>query len=148
MKDTYNPMLSKHFSLSEMTRSATALRKKIDNTPDADAVEALQELCIHVLEPLRERFGVLKITSGFRSPAVNALVGGSRTSQHLVGEAADIFVSSLDVAMKMYNFVRFNLDFDQMLMEMRAGHVHCLHVSYTAKRDNRHKSTSYYELPT
>ena len=148
MKDTYNPMLSKHFSLSEMTRSATALRKKIDNTPDVDAVEALQELCIHVLEPLRERFGVLKITSGFRSPAVNALVGGSRTSQHLVGEAADIFVSSPDVAMKMYNFVRFNLDFDQMLMEMRVGHVHCLHVSYTAKRDNRHKSTSYYELPT
>lgn len=147
MKDTYNPMLSKHFSLSEMTRSATALRKKIDNTPDVDAVEALQELCIHVLEPLRERFGVLKITSGFRSPAVNALVGGSRTSQHLAGEAADIFVSSLDVAMKMYNFVRFNLEFDQMLMEMRAGRVHCLHVSYTARRENRHKSTSYYELP-
>ncbi len=140
-------MLSRHFSLSEMTRSAMALKKNIDNTPDADAVEALQELCIHVLEPLRERFGVLKITSGFRSPAVNALVGGSRTSQHMKGEAADIFVSSLDVARKMFHFVRFNLEYDQMLMEMRIGHVHCLHVSYTATRENRRKSKSFYELP-
>ncbi len=146
MKDTYTLKLSRHFSLSEMIRSATALKNNIDNTPDVDAVEALQELCIHVLEPLRERFGVLKITSGFRSPAVNALVGGSRTSQHLVGEAADIFVSSEDVAMKMYKYVRFNLEFDQMLVEMRAGNVHCLHVSYTAKRENRHKAKSFYEL--
>ncbi len=146
MKDTYTLKLSRHFSLSEMIRSATALKNNIDNTPDVDAVEALQELCIHVLEPLRERFGVLKITSGFRSPAVNALVGGSRTSQHLVGEAADIFVSSEDVAMKMYKYVRFNLEFDQMLVEMRAGNVHCLHVSYTAKRENRHMAKSFYEL--
>ena len=139
-------MLSRHFALSEFTRSAKALEKNIDNTPDVESVQAMQELCIHILEPLRRRFGVLKITSGYRSPAVNALVGGALTSQHLKGEAADLFVSSNEVALKMFHFVRLNLDFDQMLLEYRKDKVHCLHISYTADRPNRHRCTSYYPV--
>lgn len=138
--------LSKHFHLSEFTRSATAIRHGIDNTPNIENIEALQDLCIHVLEPLRERFGVIRITSGFRSREVNTLIGGSRTSQHMLGEAADIHVGNHEVAKKYFYFIREHLDFDQMLLEMKEGKVHCLHVSYKADGTNRHKVNSYYHL--
>lgn len=138
--------LSKHFRLSEFTRSATAIRHGIDNEPDAEIAEALQNLCIHVLEPLRRRFGVIRITSGYRCFILNERIGGSRTSQHLLGEAADIHVGSLEVARKYFNFIRDNLDFDQMLLEMKAGKVHCLHISYTSERENRHLIRSHYKV--
>lgn len=138
--------LSRHFMLSEFTRSATAIRHGIDNTPDADSVASLQNLCVNVLEPLRMRFGVIRITSGYRCLALNKKVGGSRTSQHLFGEAADIHVSSKEVAAKMFYFIKHNLDYDQMLLEMKNGHVHCLHISYTTERENRRMAKSYYEV--
>lgn len=105
--------------LSEFTRSATAIRHGIDNTPDADSVAALQDLCINVLEPLRRRFGVIRITSGYRCLKLNQMVGGSRTSQHLFGEAADIHVGSLETARKYFYFIKDHLLFDQMLLEMK-----------------------------
>lgn len=138
--------LSRHFRLSEFTRSATAIKYGIDNQPDVETVEALQSLCINVLEPLRERFGVIRITSGYRCLRLNERVGGARTSQHLLGEAADIHVGSTETARKYFDFIRDNLDFDQMLLEMKAGRVHCLHVSYTAERVNRRISKSCYEV--
>ncbi len=138
--------LSRHFCLSEFTRSATAIRYGIDNEPDVDSVEALQNLCIHVLEPLRMRFGVIRITSGYRCLPLNEKIGGSQSSQHLRGEAADIHVGSLEMARKVFNFIRDNLDFDQMLLEMKEGKVHCLHVSFTAERENRHMVRSDYRL--
>ncbi len=136
--------LSRHFRLSEFTRSATAIRYGIDNEPDIETVEALQSL--NVLEPLRERFGVIRITSGYRCLRLNEKIGGSRTSQHLLGEAADIHVGSIDTARKYFNFVRDNLDYDQMLLEMKGGRVHCLHVSYSAERVNRRISKSCYNV--
>lgn len=138
--------LSRHFRLSEFTRSATAIRYGIDNEPDIETVEALQSLCVNVLEPLRERFGVIRITSGYRCLRLNEKIGGSRTSQHLLGEAADIHVGSIDTARKYFNFVRDNLDYDQMLLEMKGGRVHCLHVSYSAERVNRRISKSCYNV--
>ncbi|MDO4172778.1 MAG: D-Ala-D-Ala carboxypeptidase family metallohydrolase [Prevotellaceae bacterium] len=138
--------LSRHFRLSEFTRSATAIRHGIDNEPDVDSVEALQNLCIHVLEPLRRRFGVIRITSGYRSLRLNEAIGGARRSQHLFGEAADIHVGSLEMARKYFDYVRENLDFDQMLLEMKAGKVHCLHVSYRADEENRHRISSHYSV--
>lgn len=138
--------LSRHFRLSEFTRSATAIRYGIDNEPDIETVEALQSLCVNVLEPLRERFGVIRITSGYRCLRLNEKIGGSRTSQHLLGEAADIHVGSIDTARKYFNFVRDNLDYDQMLLEMKGGRVHCLHVSYSAGRVNRRISKSCYNV--
>lgn len=150
MKENTTPtediQLSKHFRLSEFTRSATATRLGIDNTPEITDIEALQSLCINVLEPLRERFGVIRITSGYRCLQLNEAVGGARRSQHLFGEAADIHVGSREVALKYYNFIRENLDFDQMLLEMKNGRVYCLHISYTAERVNRHKINSYYVI--
>ena len=144
--DTNDIQLSRHFRLSEFTRSATAIRYGIDNEPDVDSVEALQNLCIHVLEPLRQRFGVIRVTSGYRCPELNNKIGGSPTSQHLRGEAADIHVGSLATARKFFYFIRENVVFDQMLLEMKPGKVHCLHVSYTAERENRGMCRSEYAV--
>lgn len=138
--------LTEHFRLAEFTRSATAIKNGIDNNPEAGDIAALQALCTNVLEPLRRRFGVIRITSGYRCLQLNEAVGGSRTSQHLFGEAADIHVGSREVAMKMFNYVVNNLPFDQMLVEMKRGKVHCLHVSYRQEGPNRRRVSSYYNL--
>lgn len=138
--------LSEHFRLSEFTRSATAIRHGIDNQPETEDIEALQSLCLNVLEPLRRRFGVIRITSGYRSPKLNSMIGGSRTSQHMRGEAADIHVGSLEVARKMYDFIMANVEFDRLLLEMKAGKVHCLHISHTTERVNRRMTKSHYEM--
>ena len=138
--------LTEHFRLSEFTRSATAIKYGIDNQPEIEDIEALQSLCVHVLEPLRKRFGVIRITSGYRSPRLNAQIGGSRTSQHLRGEAADIHVGSQEVAKKMFAYIMANIEFDQMLIEMRRGRVHCLHISYTTEKVNRRMARSHYQV--
>lgn len=138
--------LSRHFKLSEFTRSATAIRHGIDNNADADIAEALQNLCIHVLEPIREHFGVVRITSGYRCLKLNEMVGGSRTSQHMFGEAADIHVDSLEIGRKIYTFVCEHLDFDQMLLEMKGNRIHCLHISYSSEHENRHRVCSHYVI--
>ena len=83
--------LSKHFTLDELTKSATATRKGIDNTPNEQALKNLQDLVVNVLEPLRVHYGrPIIITSGFRCEKLNKAVGGSPTSQHVLGQAADI----------------------------------------------------------
>lgn len=92
-----NRHLSAHFSLREFVMSAAAVRHNLPNLPDSDTERRLKALCDNVLEPLRRRFGRILITSGYRSPKVNALVGGVPTSQHVRGEAADLFISSNEV---------------------------------------------------
>lgn len=88
--------LSEHFTLGEMTFSETARRHGLSNVPDAKARLALTNLCQKILEPVRERFGhPIHVTSGYRSAELNRAVGGSRTSQHMTGDAADIVCRSL-----------------------------------------------------
>lgn len=91
--------LSTHFSLAEFTRSETALRRGIPNVPTEEHIANLTRLCVEVLEPVRgrmyDRYGqgtIVRITSGYRAPDLNAAVGGSRTSAHMDGRAADIEV--------------------------------------------------------
>lgn len=80
-----------HFTLNELTKSATAKRLKIDNTPTEKVLKNLVELIDKVLEPLREAYGKpIIVTSGYRCPKLNKAVGGSATSQHVLGQAADI----------------------------------------------------------
>ena len=86
-----NFMLTEHFSYNEMTRSTWAETHRVDNTPDALQLAALENLCHVLLEPLRRQFGPIRINSGFRSPEVNEGVGGVGCSKHLSGEAMDIY---------------------------------------------------------
>lgn len=85
--------ISEHFTREELTRTG----RDLPNSPSAGELEALADLCARVLEPVRAALGVpLRVTSGYRSPAVNAAIGGARASQHLRGEAADLIPVGLD----------------------------------------------------
>lgn len=135
-----NQRLSEHFRLSEFVDSGTARQLHIDNTPEPIHVERLRQLCLHVLEPLRRRFGVIRITSGYRCERLNEAVGGVSRSQHLLGEAADLHIANMEVGRKMFEFVRTHCDFDQLLFEHRMKNgCRWLHVSYRSDRGtNRH----------
>jgi len=125
--------LSPNFTLSEMTKSEAALRHGIDNTPNEEQVQALMALAQNVLQPVRDHFkrGV-KCNSGFRAPAVNQKVGGSPTSDHCKGQAADIEipgVSNYDLA----KWIADNLKFTQVILEFYTQGVPdsgWVHVSY------------------
>ena len=109
--------LSQHFQLSEFTASQTAARRRISNVPPPDAVRALTALCENVLEPVRRHFRLpVIVSSGYRSPALNRAVGGSASSQHVKGEAADIEIPGVangDLA----RWIARNCDFDQLILE-------------------------------
>lgn len=121
--------LSKHFTLDELTRSTTALRRGIDNKASPEIVKALTALCVNVLEPVRAHFKApVKITSGYRSPTLNRAVGGSSSSDHCFGRAADFTV----VGFSNYAVCRWiaeNLDFKQLIYEFgESGWVHCAYM--------------------
>lgn len=122
----YNQHLSPHFTLGEFLRSGKAMQMKIKNEPNAHQGEAvdesqlisnLQRLCEEVLEPLRLRFGRIIITSGYRCCPLNKAVGGVFNSQHLLGEAADVFVSSTEMAQRYADFLRQKTNVGQILLE-------------------------------
>ena len=110
----------------------------IKNVPDEQEKAALRQLCQHVLEPLRCRYGAIIITSGYRCLRLNRAVGGVPTSQHMRGEAADIFIPNLETGRKYFDFIKNNTTFDQLIWEPRGADVpRWLHVSYTTRRPNR-----------
>ena len=74
--------LSRNFTLQELIKSDTAIRKGIDNNPNADQIEKLKLLCETILQPVRDHFGRVKVTSGFRSPQLCTAIGSSVNSQH------------------------------------------------------------------
>ena len=134
--------LSEHFKLSEFTQSGTARRHKVKNVPGPREVERLRFLCVKSLEPMRRRFGVIRITSGFRCKKLNALVGGSPTSQHVLGEAADIHTGGRELSEKMFGFAKQNIPFDQLILEHNPAHgIYWLHISLKSDRPgNRHEA--------
>jgi len=113
--------LSEHLDLAEVTRSETAKRKGISNTPTPEHLENFKKLAKNIFEPIRKHFGVpIHISSGYRSKALNTAIGGSLTSQHCSGEAIDIDMdgSSNGVTNKMvFEFIKANLNFDQLIWE-------------------------------
>ena len=81
--------LSRNFSLQELTKSDTAIRRGIDNEPNADQIDKLKSLCENILQPVRDQFGRVKVTSGYRSPELCVAIGSSLNSQHAKAEAVD-----------------------------------------------------------
>lgn len=130
--------ITPHFTLSEMTKSQTALRLGLDNDPDSDGIASLRALCEQVLEPIREHYDrPVIVTSGFRALAVNKAIGSRATSQHIKGEAADIEIPGVD-NLEIYYWVAANLDFDQLILEYYSGEPSSgwVHVSHV-RRSNR-----------
>ena len=130
-------MAGRFFSWAELTVSGAAARLGLDNTPDELARRNLAALVSTVLDPLRAALGrPIRVTSGFRTPAVNEAVKGSPTSQHMLGEAVDIKADGLDAARLLAAIVRSGLIFDQAIGydPERGGHVH---LSFTTRRPNR-----------
>ncbi|MBX3635312.1 MAG: hypothetical protein KF683_08005 [Rubrivivax sp.] len=125
--------LSRFFTLAELTRSDTAAREGIPNEPAAGQVEQLRALCSAVLDPLREAVGrPLRVTSGYRGPALNARIGGSATSQHSHGQAADLQAPGLDVLELFKTVIRLGLPYDQVIYEAQSASVKWVHVSHRA----------------
>ena len=120
--------LSKHFTLDEFIKSATATRLGIDNTPDEKVLNCIQALVDNVLEPLRVHYGrPIIITSGYRCPKLNKAVGGSSTSQHAIGQAVDIrsVSDSRDDNKELFDMIReMKLPFDQLINEFGYDWVH------------------------
>ena len=134
--------LTKNFSLAEMVKSETALRYGMENNPGPDELNNLLNLCANVLQPIRDHYqkGV-KVNSGYRSPDVNAKVGGSRTSDHCRGMAADIEIPGVgnpDLAQWIAN----NLTYTQLILEFvtpgvpDSGWVHVSYDPQNLKKQN------------
>ena len=110
--------LTANFTLEELTFSQTAARLGIVNSPDAQQIDALKNLCVNVLQPLRDALGeTITVSSGFRCPALNRAVSGASDSQHLLGQAADLQCFTLAPAEFFRRTVAQNLPFDQLIFE-------------------------------
>ena len=133
--------LSQNFSLKEFTKSQTATRLGIDNTPKGDHLTAAKELFTQVVQHVRENFGVTRINSGYRSPELNDAIGGSSRSQHCKGQAVDIECDKAD-NLVVAQWIAGNLDFDQLILEFyKKGDPHSgwIHCSYRRNGDNRNQ---------
>ena len=118
--------MTKNFTLKELCVTKTG----IHNEPNAEQKEALRLLAVNILQPARDALGAIKVTSGFRNAKVNAAVGGSRSSQHTKGEAADL--QCKDNA-ALFQFIK-TLEFDQLIWEFGdKEQPDWVHVSYASK---------------
>jgi hypothetical protein len=126
-------MISKHITLEEAINSPTALRLKIDNKPNDVVLCSMKLLAEKCFEPLREWYGKpIKVNSFYRSLALNKAVGGSATSQHVKGEAIDLTGGSKEENKKLFDWIKNNLVFDQLINEYDFTWVH---VSYSETKN-------------
>lgn len=128
--------LTKNFPLRELLRSQSATRNNIEEqfNPSPAILENLRLLCVHVLQPLRDSLGrAIFVNSGYRCLKVNTLVGGSKTSQHLTGQAADIEAGHLSIEQLYQRIKNSELPFDQLIQEFDQW----VHVSYNSAGGRR-----------
>ena len=123
--------LTKNFSLLELTKSQTAERKGIDNTPSPEHQENLKSLCMAILQPVRDHFSkVVTISSGYRSPELCVAIGSKTTSQHAKGQAADFEIFGVSNK-ALADYIDTELHYDQLILEYwnesdpNSGWVHC-----------------------
>ena len=137
--------LSANFTLTEFTKSQTAERKGIDNTPDDNHIEAMEQLCHAVLEEIRYHFQrPMVINSGYRSVALCEAIGSNANSQHAKGQAADIEIPGVD-NLKLAKYIQDKMDFDQLILECYTGDPSSgwVHVSYNNSGENRKDVLTY-----
>ena len=140
--------ISDNITYAEAIHSQTAKRKGIDNTPTAKQVEVMKLTAEKIFEPLRKFVGgPIKVNSFFRSAELNKAIGGSKTSQHCKGQAIDIDdVFGHKTNAEMYNWVKENLNFDQMIWEFGTDmNPNWVHVSYVSEEDNRNRCLKAYK---
>ena len=130
--------LSRNFTLSELIKSDTAIRKGINNNPNAEQIEKLKALCENILQPVRDHFGRVKVTSGFRSPELCVAIGSSLSSQHSKAEAADFEVIGVDNC-ELADWIKRELPYDQLILEFytpgepNSGWIHCSYIEGTPR---------------
>ena len=135
--------LSRNFSLQELIKSDTAIRKGIDNNPNADQIEKLKGLCENILQPVRDHFGRVKVTSGYRSVDLCMAIGSSANSQHAKAEAADFECVGVDNA-ELADWIKDNLPYDQLIVEYyvpgepNSGWIHCSVTEGTPRKQFLH----------
>lgn len=138
--------LSRFFTLAEMTRSDAAARANIPNEPAETELANLRALCTAVLDPLREAIGgPIKVSSGYRGPALNRHIGGAKKSQHLEGKAADIQVSNRSVLELFKTTIRLGLPFDQLIFEAKSPTIVWVHVSHNPAGNRGQIMTAEFE---
>ena len=138
--------LTENFSLNELTKSQTAERKGIDNTPSPEHQRNLKSLCEMILQPIRDHFGrVVSVSSGYRSPELCTAIGSKISSQHAKGQAADFEIYGLS-NQELANWIRENLSYDQLILEYwtpenpNNGWIHC---SYSLERNRKEYLRAY-----
>ena len=140
--------LSKNFSLKEMTKSQTALRRGIDNEPGDEEEANLQQLCEQVLQKVRDHFGKpVTVNSGYRSPELNKAIGGSTTSDHCKGMAADIEIPGIS-NYELADWIKENCEFRQLILEFYTPGVPdsgWVHVSYNYEENEKKVMTALKE---
>ena len=135
--------LSRNFTLQELIKSDTAVRLGVDNNPNANQIEKLKLLCENILQPVRDHFGPVTVTSGFRSPDLCLKIGSSVNSQHTKAEAVDFECMGKDNA-EVADWVYKNLDYDQMILEFytpgepNSGWIHASYIPYQPRRQFLH----------
>ena len=129
-----------NFKMSELIHSDTAIVNNINNMPDIQSLDNLLNLIFYILQPIRDKFGAIKVTSGYRCQKLNKLVGGVPTSNHTKGCAADIQNANLHA---IYNYVVTYLDYDECLFETNKNGVRWLHVSYVKGKNRKIHNPNY-----
>lgn len=125
----------KYFTIKELSHSDTAVARGIDNYPTAEAIHNLTKLVENILDPLREKYGKpIWVSSGYRSAILNRSVNGATSSQHRIGEAADITVGSKEENRKLFEIIRQEFPFDQLINEKDFSWVH---VSFREGRNRK-----------
>jgi len=153
--------LSKNLTLKEAIKSNTATRKGIDNTPDQWAINNLKAVAENIFQPIRDHFGVpIGVSSGFRGKDLNKAIGGSKYSQHMIGEALDLDADMYGKVTnaEIFNYVKNNLEWDQMIWEFGdEEEPNWVHISYKDDGPNRkqikrarrdEKGRTYYTVET
>lgn len=126
----------KFFTIEELVHSEVAEARGIENAPEKDVVERLTQLVEKLLDPVREMWGeAIRVNSGYRNERLNAAVGGTRKSQHLRGEAADITTGGREGNRRLFEMIaKSEMEFDQMIDEKEYAWIH---ISYSEKKNRK-----------